>query len=85
MNLANIIPRRRLNVRDALITRFVLDYRVRVCVNQSGDCRFFLASNPNRQILVDAVRVNAHAARLIMYKLRYQTFRFYFRFSLNIQ
>jgi len=42
MFFADIIPREKLNVGDALIISFVLDYRV--CINQSRDCRFFLAS-----------------------------------------
>jgi len=39
-----ILYNEELSIGDALITRFVPDYRIRVYINQSRDCRFFLAS-----------------------------------------
>jgi len=46
--------------------RIVLDYRVRVCVDQHRDYLFFLASKPNIQMLIDAIRVSAHVTRFII-------------------
>jgi len=76
MDFANIISRG-IKCKKCINHTFWLS---RVCVSESRDCRFFLVSKLNKRILIDAVR-SAYVLRLIVYKLRYQTFRFYFRFS----
>jgi len=45
------------------------------------DYRFFLTSKLNREMLIESQSYATVATRLIVYKLRYQTFRFYFEFS----
>jgi len=48
-----ILYHEELSIGDALITHFVSDYPVRVYINQSRDCRFFLAFKPNRETLIE--------------------------------
>jgi len=65
-DIISILYQERLSVGNA--NHFVFDYCVRVCINQSRDYRVFFASKPNRQMLIDAVRVSANVTRLILYK-----------------
>jgi len=50
---APILYHKKLSIGDALIMHFVFDYRFLVCVKQSCDCRFFFASKPNRETLIE--------------------------------
>jgi len=58
-----ILYHEELGIGDALIivSRFVSDYRVRVYINQSRHCQFFLASKPNRETLESELELERYA------------------------